>query len=382
MTLRPPLCATIACAVALVVFGPPAATAQVQLVRLERAAASVDEAFSAIRGVRELRDGRVLVSDYIEQRVAVVDFATGAMRDVLTEGAGPANVRLPMYIVPALADSSFVIDWGNNRLVVMSPEGRPARLTVVEQPGRLFLRGVDASGAWLHSIPGWVEGPNALPDDSVRIVRSMPGASTSSTVTVVQGTRMRKDRGPSQEPRIPTVGFASQDAWVITASGEIAIVRANPYRVDFLERSGRIRSGPAQPLTTRPVTVADKRRFVRAFALASPVSGRGPGGGMGRGPEPTARELARYVETTEWAETHPPFDAGGVHAAPDGRIWVRQSSDPERPARYDVFDSTGARVQQVELPLTRSVAHISARWVYAIRENEEGVHSLERYAKP
>jgi hypothetical protein len=380
MTPHPQWFARLACAVALAVFGPLAATAQV--VRLERPAASLPEAFSFIRGMRELPDGRLLVSDYIEQRVAAVDLATGTVGDVLTEGAGPANVRLPMSLVRGPADSTFVVDWGNNRLVVLTPDGRPARVTVVEEPGRLFLRGVDASGAWLYAVPSWAEGPDALPDDSVRLVRWTPLAAATPTVAVVQGTRYRKDRSPSQEPRIPTVGFAEQDAWLVTADGEIVIVRAKPYRVERIDRTGRRRGGPAVPVTTRPVTAADKQRFVRAFALASPVSGRGPGGGMGRAPMPTARELARLVEITEWAEHHPPFDAGGVHVAPDGAVWVRQTSDVTRPARYDVFDTTLARVRQIELPLGRSVALVTARWIYAIHETEEGVQGIERYAKP
>jgi hypothetical protein len=359
-----------------------AGSASAQVIRLDRPTASLPDAFSFVRGMRELRDGRLLVADYTEQRIAVVNLATGESRDLVTEGPGPAEIRLPYGLSPAKADSTFAIDYGNNRLLVLAPDGRPVRTMVLEQPGRLFLKGYDASGAFVYAIPGWSEGPNALPNDSVRVVRWRPSSDDVTTAVIIQGNRFRVDRSPAREPRIPLIGFASQDAWVISSDGEIVVVRATPYRVDHIGADGRVRQGPAQPVTTRPVTMADKRRYVTEFGASAPQSGRGPGGQMGRPPLPTAREIARWMETTEWAENHPPFDAGGVHAAPDGRTWVRRSSDPAVPPTYDVFDRNGVRVQQVELPLRRSVRLVTARGVYAVAESEDGVQSIERYRLP
>jgi len=353
-----------------------------QVVKLDRPTATITDAFSFVRGMRELRDGRLLVADYVEQRVVAVDFSTGTTRDVATEGAGPANIRLPMGLVPIRGDSTFAIDYGNNRLLVLAPDGRPVRTWVLEQPGRLFNRGYDASGAILYAVPGWSEGPNALSNDSVRIVRWRPGSDELTVAAVVQGTRMRVDRSPSMEPRIPIVGFGSQDSWVMSSDGEIIVVRATPYRVDHIGADGRIRSGPAQPVTTRPITTADKRRLVTEFGASAPQSGRGPNGTMGRPPLPTASEIARWIETTEWAANHPPFDASQVYAAPEGRVWVRRGSDPSVAPLYDVFDRTGARVQQVELPRGRSVRLVTARGVYAVAESEDGVQSIERYRLP
>jgi hypothetical protein len=359
-----------------------AATADAQVIKLDRPTASLAEAFSFVRGMRELRDGRLLVADYVEQRIVAVNLETGETRDVATEGPGPTEIRLPFGLNPGRADSIFAIDYGNNRLLVLDPAGRPVRTMVLEQPGRLFLRGYDATGAFVYAIPGWSEGPNALPNDSVRVVRWRPPSDEVTTAVVIQGNRFRVDRSPAMEPRIPIIGFASQDAWVLSSDGEIAVVRATPYRIDHVGADGRLRTGPAQPVTTRPVTIADKRRFVTEFGASAPQSGRGPGGQMGRPPLPTAREIARGIEITEWAESHPPFDAGGVHAAPNGRVWVRRSSDPSVPALYDVFDRTGARVQQVELPLGRSVRLVTARGVYAVVESEDGMQSIERYRLP
>lgn len=375
MHMIPSRLATIA------LFVAPLLGARAQSVTLARPAAEFAEPFSFIRGLRELPDGRVLVADYLEDRVALVDLARGSSTDVLTEGAGPRNVRLPMAIV-ALGDSSLVVDYGNSRVVVLGPDARPARASVMERSGRLFMRGLTRDGAWLYAVPSWAEGPNALPDDSVRVVKWRPGASREEPVFVLQGTRFRKDRSPSMQPRIPTVGYAGQDAWAVTDDGSMWVVRHAPFRVERMTGDGRWQRGPIMPTQARRVTAADKRRFVTEFSAASPTSGRGADGGMGRAPLPDAAEIARLTETTEWAEFHPSFDATGVFVAPRGQLWVRRTTEPGHASVYDVFDANGNRLRDVTLPVGQRVLAVTARGVYALRENDDGEQYLLRYPPP
>lgn len=355
-----------------------------QVVRLDRPDASLGEAFSYVRGMRELSNGKLLIADWIENRVVLADFTAGAAANVVTEGAGPADVRLPSGLVTHLGDTTLLVDYGNNRVTFLAPNGRPVRALVVDSPGPMGVRGVDAQGAFFFAVPSWAEGPNALPDDTVRVVRWLPGTELgdSREVMRVQATRWRKDRSPSQSPRIPTVGYASQDAWVMSSTGELTIVRANPYRVDVIGADGRVRRGPVMPVAVRAVTTADKTRFVREFSAGAAQSGRGEGGGMGRAPLPSAAEIARQVVTTEWATHHPPFDASGVFAAPAGRTWVKPPSEQGKPVRYDVFDANGRRERQVEFRAGRRVALVGARGVYVVAEDEDGVQTVERYRVP
>ncbi len=357
--------------------------AYAQVIRLDRPDALLDEPFSFVRGVRELSDGRLLVADWIENRVVIADFATQDVRQVMREGPGPQEVRLPTAIHRLRGDSSLLVDEGNNRLHVLGPDGRSVRSLVTDVPGRGGVRGMDAAGAYLHAIPSWAEGPNALPDDSVRLVRWVPGAAGDGRVlAVVQGTRYRKDRSPAMQPRMPLVGFASQDAWVVTPSGALVIVRATPYRVEVHPPGRAPVLGPPIPVTTRAVTLEDRKRFMREFAAGSPVSGRGPDGSMGRGPEVPEAEIVRMVGTAEWAERFPPFDASSVLAAADGRVWVGAPVIPGVPVRYDVFDGGGRRVLQVELRAGRRVTHVGTRGVYVVASDDDGIQTLERYRLP
>lgn len=369
-------------ALALLSLLPLADPARAQVVRLERPEITFEEPFSFVRGLRELSDGRILVADWLEQRVVLLDPRTGGARDVIREGGGPRDVRLPAGLVALRGDSTLLVDVGNNRVSVLAPDGRPVRSILADAPGIGGVRGVDGEGRWLFAIPAWAEGPNALPDDSVRIVRWVPGSDARDRVATVQSTRWRKDRSPAMSPRIPTVGYASQDAWMLSSSGELTIVRATPYHVEVHGADGRVRRGATVTTPPRPVTADDRMRYVREFNAGAAQSGRGEGGGMGLAPTLSSAELTRQVGTTEFATHHPPFDPSGVFAAPGRRTWVRQSTPPGEPARYDVFDADGRRVQQVELPNGRRVALVGARGVYAVAEDADGVQAIERYRVP
>ncbi|MEQ1694008.1 MAG: hypothetical protein ABMA00_22145, partial [Gemmatimonas sp.] len=274
-------------------------------------------------------------------------------------------------------------DDGNNRSHILGPDGRSVRTILADVPGRGGIRGVDATGAFLYGIPSWSEGSKALPDDSVRIVRWDPRApGDAPVVAIVQGTRYRKDRSPALQPRMPMVGYASQDSWAVVPNGALAIVRATPYHVEFRAPGRAPVVGPSYTTTTRLVTTGDKKRFIREFSDGSATSGRGPNGGLGHAPKITDAEVARMVGTAEWAERFPPFDASTVLAGADGRVWVGAPLLPGASPRYDVFDQTGKRVMQVELRAGRRLVHVGARGVYAVFEDADGVQVLERYRLP
>jgi hypothetical protein len=369
--------------ISLVLLGSAAVPARAQRVRLDRPDAVLAEPFSFVRGVRELSNGRIIISDWIENRVVVADYGAPGVRQVMREGPGPQEVRLPTAIHRLRGDSSLLVDEGNNRLHVLGPDGHSVRSYVTDVPGRGGVRGIDSNGAFLYAIPSWAEGPSALPDDSVRIVRWVPGTDGDRRVlAVVQGTRYRKDRSPSMQPRMPMVGFAAQDAWVVLPSGAIVIVRATPYRVEVHAPGRAPVIGPVNLASTRVVSQEDKKRFMREFAAGSPVSGRGPDGGMGRAPEVAEPEIVRLVGTAEWAERFPPFDASSVLAAADGRIWVGAPVIPGEPVRYDLFDGAGRRALQVELRPGRRVAHVGAQGVHVVAVDEDGIQTLERYRLP
>ena len=375
MTMRP---LALAAAVAITASDAAAQSA----ITLDRPDRTLSEPFSFVRGVRELSSGKLLVADWVENRVVLADFGADACTEVITEGPGPQELRLPIGLVRHRGDSTMLIDYGNNRVSVLDPSGRAAYSIVADAPGVSGVRGLTREGAFLFAIPGWSEGDRALPDDSVRIVRWRPGSEARREIAVVQGTRMRKDRSPAMTPRIPTVGYASQDAWVVTQSGAVVIVRATPYRVEVIGADGTRRAGPVVPVTRRPVTAADKRRYIREFAAGAMESGRGENGGMGRAPAADEAMITQQLTTTEFALEHPPFDAGAVFIDMRDRVWVGRPVVPGQPRHYDVFDLGGQRLLDVQVSAGRRIAHVGAHGVYVLAEDDDGVQTIERHRLP
>ena len=357
------------------------ADARAQLIRLTTPNATLAEEFSAIRGVRELADGRLLVSDYIDQRVVLVDLDRGTVVLRVGKGSGPAEARLPTRLIAIPGDSSLLVDLGNNRLLVLDGQGRAVRTIPGEPIGVLGVRGVDAGGDMYFAIPGWAD-PKALPNDSVRIVKWNPRTGAQTNVAVIQGDKMRSDiRTPALTPRIPTVGYASQDAWVM-AEGVVRIVREGGYRVESRAPGAAAVVGPSYAYPTRAVTAEDRLAYVRRFNETSPMSGKGENGGMGYAPKMSDAETMRTVRGTQYAERHPMFEASAVIAGPGGRLWVGRPVEDGKPALYDVFDEGGKRVTTVELQPGRRVVAVGSRHVHAMVESELGVQRLERYALP
>lgn len=337
--------------------------------------------FSAIRAVRELSSGALLVADRIEERVALVDLDEGTVVDLMKRGPGPAEVRQPTDLIPMAGDSTLLIDAGNSRLSVLSPSGRIVRSIRVERPGLLGVRGVDRDGALLFAIPAWSAEGRSLTDDSVRIVRWRAGAGEVETLATIQGTRNRKDRSPSREVRIPVVGYAARDGWTVHQDGSLWVVRGGAYRVERMGADGSRAVGPPVPYAEHRVTDADRRAFIRQFMAANPMTTRNAEGRTTQVASLSDAEVERLLRTTEFAEVHPPFAADRVVPAPGGGIWV--GLDPSGSnAVYDVFDRQGQRVAQVRLGRDRHVAAIGSRGVYVVHTGVMGLQSIERYGLP
>lgn len=363
----------------MVVLAASPAGAQVR--QLEGIPRVHPEPFSQVRGARELADGRLMVSDYIEQRVVALDFASGTATSLFPRGGGPGEIRLPTRLVAMPGDSTLVVDLGNQRLLVVGPTGRSMRTIPGDIPGVLGVNGIDAQGALYYTIPGWAARV-PLAGDTVEVVRA-PRGGAAVALARIQGDRMRPDiRAPSMTPRIPTVGYAARDAWWVGSDGRVRVLRADTYALEIRAPGGPSRTGPSHAWVTSVVTAADRRRYVEDFLASSPTSGRGENGGMGLTPKPTEAEIQALVAGTHFAERFPMFDAGAVHLAPGDRVWVGRPARPSGARRYDILDDKGTRVGSFELKPGRRVVAISRQWVYLVLTDGDGVEQVERYARP
>lgn len=353
------------------------------VVPLGRAQAVLPRDFSQIRGVRELRDGRVLVTDWVDEVVLVADLRRGTVRQIGRKGSGPTEYRLPASLLPLPGDSTLLVDQGNERLAVVGPDLSIARSFSSHRPGLthgVIPRGVDGAGRFYFEIPNWTR-PDAGPNDSVIIARWDPRTGREDPIGRVRAETFRE--GPIQRG-LPYVIFAPQDVWQVDRDGRIAFVRASDYHVEWRDpAAGRLTRGPRTPYRPLRVSAADRTDYVRHFITTSPMGGRGIAGLAATPAAMSSPEaIARMVPNQEFAVVRPPFTDFTPRIAADGTLWVERSMPAGAPRVFDLFDRQGVRRQAIALPPGRRLVALGAGTVYLAAVDEEGVERLERYRMP
>ena len=384
-----------------------------QRVTLSKPDATFDEPFTAASSIRELRGGKVIVSDSRDKVVQVVDFAAGTATKIGREGSGPAEYSMPTSLWPMPDGTTFLQDPLNRRYLVLGADGKPTGNPVAmpnlspppgapgpggarrDGPGGFRVgfanaQGVDARGR-LYLLPPTFTAEGTTPDSGA-IVRWTP-KGTAETDEPAQTEKVAHVRLPKNNQSSTNRGgevrvmvgmapiFTAQEVWGVDATGRIARVSPAPYQVHWIA-DGKVTSGPVVPYTAPKVTQADKEEYLEARRRNPPMMmsvTTGPGGTQRQmGPPPGG------LPDPEFAETKPPFlTQGSVQVTPDGEVWVlRTRPAGDKIPTYDVFDRNGVLVKKVVLNPRSRVVGFGAGAVYVARSDEDDLQYLERYKRP
>lgn len=368
---------------------------------LGRPAAEFAEPFTRISGMRELADGRVIVSDQREKLVQLIDLRTGSAQQISREGAGPGEYAMPMGLYALPNNQSLLVDLLNRRYLKIGPDGKPGE--TVSPPdltasgpggggmrigGLVNPRGVDNQGRLYFQDLGIRPGGES--PDTVAILRWQLGAARVDTVGWVKGpqttmTTTGGGGGGGQGMRM-TVGmstvWAPAEQWAVAGNGRIARVTPEPYRVIWYDANRRATPGPVVPYTPIRVTAADKAEYLEAQRTNPPtmiMMTTGSGGTTTTSTPPPAS-----MPEPTFAETKPAFTGGNaVLATPEGEVWVlRTRPAGDKVPVYDVFNSAGRLVRKVSLAARSRVVGFGATSVYVARMDEDDLEYLQRYPRP
>jgi len=345
--------------------------------------ASHDHEFTGIDGVRELRDGRVIVLDERDRSIHVIDFRSKSGKTIGRLGDGPGEFRLPRVLLPIGGDTTLVYDMGRyGKLLVITPAGELGSFVSTQDNAlstRNFVVGaVDAMGRFYE---------NSYTRDSNTIVRWDRTRSRRDTVARIS----MKIVSPLFRPR-PTVGgatsggaqrsggtpppFYAVSQWAVSADGHVAIVTPEPYRVTLVSPSGTRVHGQPVPFSPVPVGAAEKEdyRVERQRPVAAIIAANGVQTSTYRKPD--------YTEPAEWPSNLPAFLPDAVSYAPNGMLWVKRTTRSGAPPLYDIFDNTAKRIYQLELPPRTKLVGFGTGTVYLASVDEDDLHYLQRYALP
>ena len=346
--------------------------------------ASYPVPFSYLSGVRELPDGRVFVADPLSQVLLRVDLGAGVADTLGRQGAGPREYDGPDQVLSLPGDSALLVDLGNARLTVVSPEGEFVawipmfRPREGASPRTLLPRFSDQFGNLYLTA---ASDPGAGPPDSTGISRFDREANTETVVAWA----WHPERGPIRrgEPRPILVPM---DDWAAAPDGSIAVVRANEFSVDWYRPDGEIVRGRPTAVETYPTGEPEKEEemavigrdamFMAVTATEAGEESRQMRRGipLGQGPR---------IDDFQWPETLPVFRPNGTLVSPSGEAWVNRVMPRSMPPRYELFDGSGVHLGFVELPAGGTVigfgTHPETRdRVYLARVDDLGLIWLER----
>ena len=355
----------------------------VREIRLSAPDAKLTHDFTQIRGLRELADGRLLVSDRLEPAVYVVDLRAGRVTRVGREGSGPEEYRMPSTLLPLPGDSTLLADEGNSRFMILGPDLKVHRSLSTQRPGMVYTpwpRAVDTQGRLYFQVPAWAAGPSGFADESVHVARLDLKSGRVDTLA-----RVRRPTEPRVKYGLPYVAFDAQDIWQAAADGRIALVRSKDYHIEWREPDGRVTRGPAVAWTAVPVTERDRVDYMRTFLENSGVGGRGSGSSNPTGISPTPDEMLAPERVKEmaarnpFAKTKPPFTDVMPRMGPDQSLWVERSLPAGAPRMFDVFDASGRPSLRVHLPPGRRLISVGRGGIYLAAVSVDGLETLERY---
>lgn len=368
---------------------------------LKPADAVSEATFTRVRAVRELSDGRVILADPGEDRVRILNPALTEATDLGRRGRGPGEYSQPGRLYPLEDDRTLVVDLSSRRWLFLESDRFVETWSAqraTDGTHEMALRAVDHANRLLGLLthrPGEVQSLAVplppVPDfaDSVVVVRlddwraDSPGSM--DTIAVLAGPGVRRFCFSVSSPDARGTGpiggcspVAGEDRFISFSDGWLAVVRHEPYQVDWRAPDGGWIVGRPVDEEPRPMDVpAERCAAVRGYPF--------------RGVE---RECSRDEgEGRDWPQYVPPFiDAlpgmaaprtPPLFAAPDGRLLVRRTPLPaDRQTRYDVFARDGRREAVLTMPSNEAVVGVGRASVFVIETDGVDLQRLRRHPWP
>ncbi|MCU0648675.1 MAG: hypothetical protein MUF00_11805 [Gemmatimonadaceae bacterium] len=362
---------------------------------LPRAELEFPEPFTTISSLRELRDGRVIVTDAREITVQLIDLNAKRATPIGRRGAGPREWGRPGSLLPMPADTTLMVDFVNRRLLVIHPDGTPGRTEPEDERDPFWrgaITGVDDAGRVLLVMERRPERPldgSVGVADVLRLDRRTQRVDTIGTLMRPKGERSAASMmGNGMMQLVTNLPLAARDEAVLTRDGRAVLVRAAPYRVEIVAPSGARTAGPVVSTSGVAVTRAEQeaflRRQIRPGAILIRTDPSAPAS-AGRAARPRAPAISKaefdamMQPTMTWPRELPPFFEDAARAAPDGRVWVLRTRavDDSVPV-YDVFDRAGRVVERVALPTRTRVVGFGAGVAYLARTDDDDLVWLQR----
>jgi len=377
--------------VAASLAAPLASAGAQKVVTLAKHDAEFTDPFTQLSSVRELKDGRVIVSDRRDKTVQLIDFKSGATTKVGREGQGPGEYSLPASLIALPGDTTAIYDPFNSRYLLVGPDGKTGKDFRMEETsaggpgggiriGGAAPKGTDARGRIYYEAPAFSISPDGPPRqaDTAAVVRYDRATKKSDTVAWVHlpPTNIRVSGGrDNRNVMVMNNPFAPRDDWAVMPDGRVGVIRAADYHVDWYAPVGGRKAGPPMKLDRLPFSEADKEEYRKARRNAGGMTVRNENGVITRGAATPAN-----IPDPEWPEYKAPFPQNAAFARPNGELWVAQARKAsDKTPKYHVFDGQGKLLGTIVLPESTRLVGFGNGTVYTVRIDDDDLQYLRRH---
>ena len=356
----------------------------------------IEDPFSMVTGVLEIKPGQVLAVDGTEMQMLLVDFAKGTRTEVGRQGSGPGEYRAPMGLLRVRGDTIWLLDAMLQRITAYNPDLTPgttfpmlmldqSTMTVLSAPffsdrtGKVYSNAMKIQGG----VGGGGNDVQMTIPDSVGVVRFDPRQAARTEVTKVRfpvsGKPEISRAGNSMKMTMAFPGLIPSDPWAVFPDGRIGIVRGATYTIEFISPDGKKSTAGRIAYEPIRVTAADQKAEMDEARRLMEEQGK-----MAQKMMPAGFSMDfELLPPANWPSHYPAVGALGLLAAPDGRLWVRRAI-PFRLGReqWDVIDAGGKLVASWRLPPKTTIAAVGQGVVYSVRTDDDDLRYLQRVEIP
>lgn len=351
--------------------GAPWTLNTVAVIDLGSQSADPHQEFSDFVSPVRLTDGRLVVANGGSNELRIFGPDGRWQKSVGRKGSGPGEFVQLGWLDAGTGDTLRTYDWSLQRFSVFSSDGAFQRAVSLRSTGeRSSPRPVGVLG----------DGRLIVQRQTSVTPNSKPGVGRDTVpLQVYDATGSLSDslgRFPGPEHLIKTgkssvsvsslpfgkdlfVAVHESRLYVGTSDGpEILVKRPD----GVIERIVRWRTAPV------PVTPADIDAYITAFAEGWPP-----------GREETRDRFVRMLREAPFPKWKPSY--AGLLVGPDGSIWVRRYTDPDKsaPTTFEVFDSTGRWLGEVGMPAGYAPTQIAPGFVVGTWNDAEDVPHVRVY---
>lgn len=333
--------------------------------------ATLGEPFTSIYSIRELADGRLLMSDNgSENRLVVVDLRTGSVKSIGRLGSGPGEFQQAGRLSALSSDTTLFLDATRARkwlmlvhdsiVATIPPDWPPMRGT------RGDIHGADLGGRMLSVRDvGREKLANNINRRRLAAVLVSRKDGPLDTVAHLRGADERVSQaGTRERPMMIVTGLMGSvdEQAILFPDGWIGIVRVEPYRVDWRLPNGTLRRGPDLYWETPRSDAKERRAFDDR--------------------QRKRRREYRPANNDPWADRLAPIRSGSL-STPEGSILVARSQWSRVPdSQYDLVDRAGSIVGRLALPDSERVIGFGRASVYVVVTDGDGFQFLRRHPWP